>query len=252
MIQVLHRALNIVELIAAEPDIPHYLGDIAEQLELNAATCARILGVLVARGYIDQAAPKKGYTLGPMSYRLAGNGNYRKDLVLIAQPYMVQFANTVHETVNLTTLHRGKRLLLCEVDGGQTVQIRTDLLECNVYDVPTGRELLAHLPQDELHAFIRCYGLPGNQWPGISSEDELFAALQEIRQLPWLMYTTPEHVVAISAPISDGHRVIAALGVYLPEQRFIGDHHEQLLALFQSIAQDISKAVSAKQSHAKR
>ena len=55
MIQVIHRALDIVEFIARDPDKEFGLGEIAESLELNKGTCANIIKTLVNRGYLDQS-----------------------------------------------------------------------------------------------------------------------------------------------------------------------------------------------------
>jgi DNA-binding IclR family transcriptional regulator len=70
MIQVIHRALNIMEYIATDPDRPKELGDIAEDLKLHAATCANIIKTLVTRQYLVKLEKQKGYLLGPMFYRM--------------------------------------------------------------------------------------------------------------------------------------------------------------------------------------
>ena len=70
MIQVIHRALNIMEYVAADPDRPKELGDIAEGLKLHAATCANIIKTLVTRQYLVKLEKQKGYLIGPMFHRL--------------------------------------------------------------------------------------------------------------------------------------------------------------------------------------
>ena len=42
MIQVINRALNILEILAQEPDKEFGLSEIATAVELNAGTCANI------------------------------------------------------------------------------------------------------------------------------------------------------------------------------------------------------------------
>ena len=64
MIQVVNRALNILEIIAKNPDRELGLTEIADSVELNHGTCANILKTLVLRGYVEQAGAKKGYKLG--------------------------------------------------------------------------------------------------------------------------------------------------------------------------------------------
>ena len=47
MIQVINRALNILEILAQEPDKEFGLSEISTTVELNAGTCANILKTLV-------------------------------------------------------------------------------------------------------------------------------------------------------------------------------------------------------------
>jgi DNA-binding IclR family transcriptional regulator len=70
MIQVIHRALNIMEYVAADPERPKELGDIAEDLKLHSATCANIIKTLVTRQYLVKLEKQKGYLIGPMFNRL--------------------------------------------------------------------------------------------------------------------------------------------------------------------------------------
>ena len=50
MIQVINRALNILEIIAHDHNKEWGLSEIANELELNHGTCANILKTLVQRG----------------------------------------------------------------------------------------------------------------------------------------------------------------------------------------------------------
>ena len=49
MIQVIHRALNILELIARDRNKEYGLSEIADRLGLNHGTCANIIKTLVVR-----------------------------------------------------------------------------------------------------------------------------------------------------------------------------------------------------------
>ena len=83
MIQVINRALNILELVSKERDRDFSLGEIANSLNLNASTCANIIKTLVNRGYLEQKAIKQGYKLGAQAYYLTGNFSNRKELLLL-------------------------------------------------------------------------------------------------------------------------------------------------------------------------
>ena len=64
MIQVVNRALDILEFIAKDKNKIYSLTEIADALELNHATCANIIKTMVNRNFIDQIGHKKGYRLG--------------------------------------------------------------------------------------------------------------------------------------------------------------------------------------------
>ena len=59
MIQVINRALNILELVSKERDREFSLSEIANSLNLNASTCANIIKTLVTRGYLEQQGKKQ-------------------------------------------------------------------------------------------------------------------------------------------------------------------------------------------------
>ncbi|NLC56499.1 MAG: helix-turn-helix domain-containing protein [Armatimonadetes bacterium] len=244
-IQAIRRALDVLEILAREPDVPQPLGEIAAQAELNAATCARILQTLVAAGYVEQVAPRKGYLLGPMAYALGARGPYRKDLVRAAEPLLTALAQAVQETVLLAALRRGRRVLLCQVEGDQTVQVRSDRLQCyDPYQSATGRLLLAYLPEEELEEFLRQQGLPGAAWPEANTEADLREALARIAEAGHLIRVTEAHVVGIAYPVWSRNTVVAALGLYLPEHRFAGAHRERILSAMADTADTLSARVS--------
>jgi DNA-binding IclR family transcriptional regulator len=72
MIQVLHRAFDILELCASDKEKAHTLSEIAEKLQLNPTTCANIIKTMVTRNYLEQVGYKKGYRLGAKAFHLTG------------------------------------------------------------------------------------------------------------------------------------------------------------------------------------
>ncbi len=244
MVQVIERALEILEYIAREPETPRGLGEIAGQVELNAATCARILQTLVARGYVDQIAPKKGYRLGPMAYLLGARGPFRKDLVMLAEPLMLELARATRETVLLAALHQGRRILLAEVAGDQVVQIRGDQVQVfDPYRTATGRLLLAYLPAEARNAFVAANGLPEMRWPEAASPAGLEREMDTIRR-EGRVVRSDGHVAGVALPLREGDTVPAALGMYLPAHRFEGEHRERILAGMAATAAAITRRVA--------
>jgi IclR family KDG regulon transcriptional repressor len=245
MIQVVQRALDILECVAQDPETPKGLGEIAERVELNAATCARILQTLVAAGYVEQMGPRKGYRLGPMAYALAAQGPYRKDLVHVAQPVLERLAGETQETVLLAVLHQGRRVTLCEVEGTQIVQVRSDRLQ--LYDplrTATGRLLLAYLDDTRRKSCLETSETYATA--PVSTREQMEAELVQARRDGRVIRTSEGHVVGIAYPVWEGETVAAALGLHLPEHRFTGEHRDRVLEAMERAAREMSERVRAR------
>jgi len=241
MIQSVDRAFKILECIAAEPERPHSLSEIARTLDLHLATCRNLLKTMVELDYVAQEGRAQGYTLGPQAYLLAAHGPFRKDLVLLAEPLMAELAGRIGETVILVTLHRGRRYTLAQVDGGRGFEVRRDLVtDQDVYRTATGRLLLAHMPADELESFVAATGRPDRDWPEARTLRGMARALRKIRDDGLATTEVHSDVVGIACPVREGQRVVAALGVFLPTFRFEGAHKEQVLAGLKEAADALS------------
>ena len=241
MIKVLKKAFDILELIAQEPERPKGLGEIAQPLGFNQATCAHILKTLVDCNYVEQIAPRKGYVLGPMAYFLVRQGPYRKDLIGIAEPVMTGLAPKIQETVLIATIHNGKRFVLSKVDGTQELKISSDVIFADeAYSSATGRLLLAYLSPENFQGYVIKNSLPGKFWTAVNTRKKLDIEMERIRTEEMAISTDRPQVVGIACPIKSSEGVVAALGVYLPKYRFSGSHKKKVLSGLKIASQRIS------------
>lgn len=245
MIQVINRALNILEFIAQHPQRDFSLTEIADEQQLNHGTCANILKTLVGRGYIEQIGHKKGYRLGAMSYHLTRNPAYKRDLILAAEAPMQQLTQTINETSLLAIVVNDRRITLHSVECDRDIQARSNV-DRTVYDSATGRLLLAHQSEAEQVRFIRSYGLPNkNDWPEVSSEAQLLQALAQIRASGLSIDYTNRQIVGLGVPIVRAHKVVAALGVFLPEIRFSKEREQQIVQALRQAAGQVQHNFSS-------
>lgn len=229
MIQVINRALDILEFLSQDPEKEFGLTEIAMASNLNAGTCANIIKTLVNRNYVDQPVSKKGYKLGYMSYRLTKSNNYNKKLIDIAKIPMEDLRELINETVILSVINRDQRLVLEESQSTQEIQVRTTK-ESSVYRATTGRLLLSHFSHKELDDFINRIGLPTEeQWPEIKTKSDLLRELNEISKENVFLTWNKNHVVGLATPILQKNRVIASLGIYLPDIRFGKSEKNQII-----------------------
>nr|WP_295926261.1 IclR family transcriptional regulator [uncultured Dyadobacter sp.] len=242
MIQVVNRALDILEIVAAEPERPKSLGEIANSLALNHGTCANIMKTLVARKYIEQVGTKKGYILGSRSYTLSGNDAYRKDLIEAAAPEMEKLTNATNENSLLAVLNGDKRIAIHRVSAEQELQVRT-ADEKHIYDSASGRLLFAMFSDAEIERFISKYGMPSPEmWVEASTDEGLRAVTAQIRREHCAFQVLPgRQVVGLAVPVYKNERIVASLSIYLPEYRFMAIDKLTLINLLKTTAQKITQ-----------
>ncbi|WP_420146599.1 IclR family transcriptional regulator [Spirosoma sp.] len=242
MIQVINRALDLLELIANDLDQPKSLGELADGLSLNHGTCANILKTLVTRGYVEQIGAKKGYILGAKSYTLTGNEAYQKDLLGAARQPMDELTQSVNENCLLAILKDNQRVVIHRTFAEQDLQVRTADIK-PVYDSASGRLLLAMLSTEKVRRFVSKYGLPaGDSWPEIQSETQLYDALARMNQEELALQTIPNrHVIGLAVPIYKNGFVVSSLSIYLPEYRYMAMDKQRLLQSLRKCAESINK-----------
>lgn len=220
MIQVIHRALGILEYVAKRKDRACSLTEIAQSLELNQPTCANILKTLVDANYLEHMGRKKGYRLGPMVYQLTGDLSYNQNLLQVAKPEMEKLTEKLNESSILGIIRNQKRFILHTVNSDQDLQVRSKS-ERDIYETASGRLLLAFLPEKELETLLATIGLPRTEtWPGIKTLKHLQDAFEEIRNARLVTTLSPSHIVGLAVPIEKNGTVIASLSIYLPESRY--------------------------------
>jgi DNA-binding IclR family transcriptional regulator len=175
MIQVVIRALDILEFVSKQAGEPASLSDISAAVSLNQPTCANIVKTLVAKNYLEHLGRKHGYRLGANAYHLTGNLAYSQNLILAAKYVMENLTKDLNENSLLGILRNHKRYLLhiAQSDHDLLVRSRT---ETDIYPTATGRILMAYLPAKELENLIQAIGLPSAQiWKGTQTKEKLLS-----------------------------------------------------------------------------
>lgn len=238
MIQVLHRALDILELLSRNLDKEHSLGEIATPLNLNSGTCSNIIKTMMSRGYIEK---KKGYILGRQAYYLTNNFSKEKEIIKVAKGPMKSLSKELKESCVLSVLKNNSRRTLHNKTYVQELQANPGN-ELNAYQTATGKLLLAYLDPVDRNAFIKTYGLPEN-WKNVDSEQSLIAELQKINKLGYAVHYTEANIVGVAMPVFRKDKVMAGLGVYLPENRYTDLMKARILEHLAETARTISDKI---------
>ena len=229
MIQVINRALDILEYIAHEPEKPKNLGEIASSLNLNAGTCANIIKTMVTRNYIEKIDKQKGYCLGQMAYRLSGNEGYQKRLVDAAREEMEMLTKKTNENSLLCMIRDDMRVVIHKVQSDNDLQANT-AREKRVYDTSSGRLLVAFMDDDELEKFIEKYDLPArDEWDTVTDRKSLTKQINKIKKEGYASQITSNQIIGLAFPVRQGGKIMASLSVYMPVVRYNNANQQEIL-----------------------
>ncbi|MDZ4810916.1 MAG: IclR family transcriptional regulator [Bacteroidota bacterium] len=239
MIQVIIRAIDILEFVALHGKQPVQLIKIAEQVQLSQPTTANIVKTLMEKGYLEQVSRKEGYRLGFASYRLTGNASYDQDLIAASKEPMENLARQLNETTLLAQIRNNKRVILNIVESDQPLQVKT-VMVANLYDTSSGRLLMAYLSPKELETLIKAIGYPQKKtWPGAQTMEGLKSQLQIITKNEFVQTLSIYHTVGFAVPVYKNSQVVAALSVFVPQSRYTDSHKEKIYKLIRSAAKKI-------------
>lgn len=251
MIQVIHRALNILELLAKDREKEFGLGEIADSQGLNHGTCANIIKTMVDRKYVAQIGKKQGYKLGPQAYYLTGNFSNRRELLKASVEPMKALSAKLNESCILAIMKENMRVTLHKELCNHELQATTGIEEKNIYLTATGRMILACMSVAEQAQFIQRFGLPNEMWNEIKDREDLINELGTIRKKQVAVHFADSHIVGVGVPIFKNDIVVASLGVYLPEVRFTYPAQELIFSEINKTAKLISDEMNLeRQSHA--
>lgn len=240
MIQVVNRAIDILELLAKQRDRLYTLSEISTQLGLNNGTCANIIKTLVNRGYIEQKSRKAGYCLGSMAYLLTGNYLYKREILEAAREPMKHLVNEFNEGAILSVLKDNRRIILHEIRSSHELQV-VNKKEKDAYMTSTGRMILACLDKKNLLNYVQSYGLPSaDVWPDIADQDDLILELQKIRKKNLAVQISQAQIVGMAVPLFKNKEIIGSLGIYLPQSRYTQARRERMETALQEAGKTIN------------
>jgi DNA-binding IclR family transcriptional regulator len=170
----------------------------------------------------------------------------RSRLQPVAEETVRALGRKLGERVAVVVIHEGQRYGIAQVESTHTVAVNPNLpREAPVYGSASGRAILAYLDRPELDAFVQSFGLPGDQWPEVSSRGSLEQELARIRETGMAHRLSEDGEATFLAwPVfGPGHRVRASILVTLPTHRFQGEHRRQVLSEGEASARAISASL---------
>ncbi len=217
MIQVLERAEKILVYLSENRKREVPLTEIADNLDINRATCANILKTLRELGLIEQMSYRKGYILGDKIYSIAGVENDPDRLKVLLKPLIDNLCKEVNESVMLTVIRDDQRYHIYNAEAYHALQAKI-IYQMGVWQATTAKVIIAQYDDKKLDDFLKLVGMPGKVWPEIKNRRDLDEALEEIRKNRCFTVIN-NHFACMAAPIYKNGEVIASIGYYLPDVR---------------------------------
>lgn len=217
MIQVLERAEKILTYLSENRKREVPLTEIADNLDINRATCANILKTLRELGLIEQMSYRKGYILGDKIYSIAGVENDPDRLKVLLKPLIDNLCKEVNESVMLTVIRDDQRYHIYNAEAYHALQAKI-IYQMGVWQATTAKVIIAQYDDKKLDDFLKLVGMPGKVWPEIKNRRDLDEALEEIRKNRCFTVIN-NHFACMAAPIFKNGEVIASIGYYLPDVR---------------------------------
>ena len=219
-VQSIERAFTLLRALATTP---YGVTELAEQVKLPKSTVARLLSALEAEGAVTQDEMGGEYRLGDGLLDIAGAAQPGRNLVATVRPYLLELSEEMGEAAGLGIAHGRDVYYLDHAVPEADVMVRDWTGESlPMHSVPSGMALLAHLPAEEVDAYL---AVPAEAVTPNTLVDP--AAIREridaVRNLgyAWGYEEGVDGINSLAAPIigADGE-VIAALHVHGPAFRF--------------------------------
>lgn len=218
-IQSVHRALSLLEILAAEGDALS-LSELAARAKLNSSTCHHLISTLVSRGYLVHLGRSKGYALGKKLYELSDIAGRENDPTELLKDDLKKLSEQLGHGVQLAMLSETSLMTMLRFPPLQYPLEEPDEVTkmTALHATATGKAILAWLPDSELMRVVSANGLNRYTENTITSLSGLIDELRLVRRRGYAVddEELKKGVVCIGTALREGSgAVIASISVTL-------------------------------------
>ena len=253
-VRALAKGLAVVEAFDARaPSMT--LSDVARKTGLSRGTARRLLLTLVELGYAGFDG--KNFSLRPRVLNLGFAYLNSQTLWQLAQPYMVELVEQVHESCSVSVLDGTDIVYVARVPtAARIMSINLGIgTRLPAFATSMGRVLLAGLPNEEIERLLEQVSpLPRHTSKTITDPKELLREIEQVRRQGWALVDQEleQGLRSVAVPVVDCVGMpIAALNVGTHASRWtIQKLTQEALPLLKQTAARIS-ALLAPENRAK-
>ncbi|SNR63343.1 IclR family transcriptional regulator [Paracoccus sediminis] len=244
-VQVLDRALDMLDLLAAHPGLT--LSEVADRMDQSPSTVHRLLHSLAARGMVESDPATQAWNIGPATFRLGSAFMRRSGIVERARPILRALMEHTGETANLGILNGDAVLFVSQAETHETIRAffppgtRSPLHASGI-----GKALLAFGRPEVLRGYLDGPGLKRFTDKTQVTVDALAQDMARIRARGF-SFDDEERtrgMRCIAAPVFDmSGEAIAGVSVSGPSHRIGHEHVKTLGAVVAAAAAELSAAM---------
>jgi IclR family pca regulon transcriptional regulator len=243
-VRALAKGLAVIESFDASSSLMT-LSDVARKTRLSRGTARRLLLTLVDLGYVGFDG--KRFSLRPRVLNLGFAYLHSQDLWQLAQPYMVQLVEQVHESCSIAALDGTDIVYVARVPtSARIMSINLGIgTRLPAFATSMGRVLLAGLPNEEVSRLLeRAAPLPRYTPKTLTDAPALMREIETVRKQGWAIVDQELEagLRSVAAPICDAeNRPVAALNIGTHASRWpIQKLTQEVLPLLKQAAASIS------------
>jgi DNA-binding IclR family transcriptional regulator len=243
-VQVLDRAINILEFISQQGTREAALPELCAAMGLHKTTTHRIAHVLESRGLLRRDRDSNRYRLGLRLYDLGCHALDHVNICDEARPLMARLAREVGETAHLAVLDRTEVLYIERVEAQRSFSMGSKLGARNpVHCTSLGKAILANIPELEVDQILSTCPMEARTRNTITNMAVLKRELKAIRARGYAIdnQEIEDGICCIATPILDAsNSAVAAVSVSGPSSRITPARFPLIGKAMLAIARELS------------
>jgi IclR family transcriptional regulator, pca regulon regulatory protein len=247
-VRALAKGLSVIEAFDAQAPAMT-LSDVAKRTNLSRGTARRLLHTLVELGYVGFDG--KLFSLRPRVLDLGFAYLYSHNIWQLAQPYMVEVVEKLHESCSIAVLEGTDIVYVARVPTSERIMsVNLGLgTRLPAFHTSMGRAILAHLPKAEVQALLKRTAPMRQYTPkAVTDARELMALLEQVKKQGWALVDQELEVGlrSLAVPIFDFKGCpVGALNIATHASRWtMGALQKDALPVLRQAAHSVSALLS--------
>jgi DNA-binding IclR family transcriptional regulator len=205
--------------------------EIADELDIAKSTAHSHLKTLERSAYV--ICEDNEYRLGHRCLTLGGHVQASEKLYHASKEEVDELAEETGERCQVMAEQHGRGTYLYQANGERAIQTDSHVgTRAYLHSTAQGKAILANLPTERVNEIIDRYGLPSKTNRTVTTKEELFEQLEQIRE-DGIAYDDGERIKGmrcVAAPICDEDgRAVGATSISGPIKRLKDDYYRETL-----------------------